>query len=135
MARTDANPPMPEWSTEYQLVEVDADFSGDLDLTELASQVGAGGKMMLGYIVPDMSALAKYAYDVTIADFNLGEAHNELAAMCARRGEREAAREKEAYEAGLNQFKQGNYGAAIAAFQGFMTSFANSALLPSWFHT
>ncbi|MFM2047241.1 MAG: hypothetical protein RL383_1318, partial [Actinomycetota bacterium] len=23
MARTDANPPMPEWSTEYQLVEVD----------------------------------------------------------------------------------------------------------------
>ena len=26
MARTDANPPMPEWSTEYQLVEVDADY-------------------------------------------------------------------------------------------------------------
>lgn len=45
--------------------------------------------------------------------------------------EREAAREKEAYEAGLNQFKLGNYGAAIAAFQGFMSSFASSALLPS----
>jgi len=28
MARTDANPPMPEWSTEYQLVEVDADYLG-----------------------------------------------------------------------------------------------------------
>jgi hypothetical protein len=53
-------------------IDVDADFSGDLGLTELASQVGPGGKMMLGYIVPDMSALAKYAYDVTIADFNLG---------------------------------------------------------------
>jgi len=26
MAKTDANPPMPEWSTEYQLVEVDADY-------------------------------------------------------------------------------------------------------------
>jgi ferredoxin len=26
MARTDANPPMPEWSDEYQLVEVDADY-------------------------------------------------------------------------------------------------------------
>ena len=26
MARTDANPPMPEWSQEYQLVEVDADY-------------------------------------------------------------------------------------------------------------
>ena len=26
MARTDANPPMPAWSDEYQLVEVDADY-------------------------------------------------------------------------------------------------------------
>ena len=26
MARTDANPPMPEWSQDYQLVEVDADY-------------------------------------------------------------------------------------------------------------
>jgi hypothetical protein len=53
-------------------ITVDADFDTDLDLTEHATQVGPGGKMMLGYIVPDMSALAKYAYDVTIADFNLG---------------------------------------------------------------
>ena len=26
MARTDANPPMPDWSDEYELVEVDADY-------------------------------------------------------------------------------------------------------------
>ena len=26
MPRTDANPPMPEWSEEYELVEVDADY-------------------------------------------------------------------------------------------------------------
>jgi ferredoxin len=26
MARTDANPPMPAWSDQYQLVEVDADY-------------------------------------------------------------------------------------------------------------
>ena len=26
MTKTDANPPMPEWSDEYQLVEVDADY-------------------------------------------------------------------------------------------------------------
>ena len=26
MPRNDANPPMPEWSDEYQLVEVDADY-------------------------------------------------------------------------------------------------------------
>ena len=45
--------------------------------------------------------------------------------------EREAAKEKETYEAGLNQFKQGNYGASIAAFQGFMASFPASQLLPS----
>ena len=45
--------------------------------------------------------------------------------------EREAVKEKESYEAGLNQFKLGNYGAAIAAFQGFMSSFVSSALLPS----
>lgn len=45
--------------------------------------------------------------------------------------EREAAKEKESYEAGLNQFKQGNYGAAIAAFKGFMSTFPNSQLLPS----
>jgi len=53
-------------------IELDADFSGDLGLTEFESQVGPGGKIMLGYIIPDMDALAKYAYDVTIADFNLG---------------------------------------------------------------
>ena len=45
--------------------------------------------------------------------------------------EREAAKEKETYEAGLNQFKQGNYGASIAAFQGFMSSFPASPLVPS----
>jgi tol-pal system protein YbgF len=45
--------------------------------------------------------------------------------------EREAAKEKESYEAGLNQFKQGNYGAAIASFKGFMSTFPNSQLLPS----
>ncbi len=45
--------------------------------------------------------------------------------------EREAAKEKETYEAGLNQFKQGNYGASIAAFQGFMSSFPASQLMPS----
>lgn len=28
MTRTDANPPMPEWSDEYQLVEVDAEYLG-----------------------------------------------------------------------------------------------------------
>jgi ferredoxin len=26
VAKTDANPPMPEWSDQYQLVEVDADY-------------------------------------------------------------------------------------------------------------
>ena len=45
--------------------------------------------------------------------------------------EREAAKEKETYEAGLNQFKQGNYGASIAAFQSFMTGFSASPLVPS----
>ena len=45
--------------------------------------------------------------------------------------EREAAKEKETYEAGLSQFKQGNYGASIAAFQGFMSSFPASPLVPS----
>ena len=33
MARTDANPPMPEWSQEYQLVEVDADSVSYTHLT------------------------------------------------------------------------------------------------------
>ena len=45
--------------------------------------------------------------------------------------EREAAKEKETYEAALNQFRQNNFGAAIAAFQGFMSSYSSSALLPS----
>jgi hypothetical protein len=52
-------------------ISLEADFDSDLDLTENESQVGPGGKIMLGYIVPDMDALAKYSYDVTIADFNL----------------------------------------------------------------
>ena len=37
MARTDANPPMPEWSTEYQLVEVDHEY-----LTKAALEVSDG---------------------------------------------------------------------------------------------
>lgn len=45
--------------------------------------------------------------------------------------EREAAKEKEIYEAGLNQFKQGNYGASIAAFQNFMSAYPSSQLAPS----
>ena len=43
-----------------------ADFDGDLDLTEDEGTVKAGGKVQIGYIVPDMSAVAKYAIDVTI---------------------------------------------------------------------
>lgn len=45
--------------------------------------------------------------------------------------EREAAREKEAYEAALNQFRQNNFGSAIAAFQAFMSSYPSSQLAPS----
>ena len=45
--------------------------------------------------------------------------------------ERQAAKEKEAYEAALNQFKQNNFGAAIAAFQTFMSTYASSDLVPS----
>lgn len=45
--------------------------------------------------------------------------------------EREAAAEKQAYEAALNQFKAGNYQASIAAFQTFMAYYPNSSLVPS----
>ena len=45
--------------------------------------------------------------------------------------EREAAAEKQTYEAALNQFKLGNYQLAIAGFQGFMNAFSSSALVPS----
>lgn len=45
--------------------------------------------------------------------------------------EREAAQEKQAYEAALNQFKVGNYQSSIAAFQTFMTSYPASQLVPS----
>jgi tol-pal system protein YbgF len=45
--------------------------------------------------------------------------------------ERDAAQEKQAYEAALNQFKVGNYQAAIAAFQTFMVNYPSSALVPS----
>jgi tol-pal system protein YbgF len=45
--------------------------------------------------------------------------------------ERDAAQEKQAYETALNQFKVGNYQAAIAAFQTFMVNYTNSSLVPS----
>jgi tol-pal system protein YbgF len=45
--------------------------------------------------------------------------------------EREAQREKEAYEAALNQFKVGNYQAAVAAFQTFVVNSPNSQLVPA----
>jgi len=46
-------------------------------------------------------------------------------------GERSVASEKQAYEAALNQFKLGNYQLAITSFQGFMTNFSSSELVPS----
>jgi len=45
--------------------------------------------------------------------------------------EREAQKEKESYEAALNQFKVGNFQASIAAFQTFVVNYPNSSLLPS----
>jgi tol-pal system protein YbgF len=45
--------------------------------------------------------------------------------------ERTAAAEKQAYEAALNQFKLGNYGSSIAAFQNFMATYPASELVPS----
>ena len=58
-------------------IDLAADFDTELDLTEWESQVGPGGKIMLGYIVPDMTAEGmvngtKYSYEVTIADFDFG---------------------------------------------------------------
>ena len=46
-------------------------------------------------------------------------------------GERDAAAEKQAYEAALNQFKLGNYQMAITGFQSFMASFPNSQFAPN----
>jgi tol-pal system protein YbgF len=45
--------------------------------------------------------------------------------------EREAQKEKEAYEAALNQFKVGNYQASVAAFQTFVVNYPNSQLVPA----
>lgn len=45
--------------------------------------------------------------------------------------EREAAKEKDAYESALNQFRQNNFGSSITAFQGFLTTFPSSQLAPS----
>jgi tol-pal system protein YbgF len=45
--------------------------------------------------------------------------------------EREAQKEKEAYEAALNQFKVGNYQASVAALQTFVANFPNSLLVPA----
>lgn len=45
--------------------------------------------------------------------------------------EREAQKEKEAYEAALNQFKIGNYQASVAALQTFVVTYPNSQLVPA----
>jgi len=45
--------------------------------------------------------------------------------------EQEAQKEKEAYEAALNQFKVGNYQASAAAFQTFVVNNPNSQLVPA----
>jgi tol-pal system protein YbgF len=42
-----------------------------------------------------------------------------------------AQAEQQAYEAGLNQFKANNYGAAIQSLQSFLASFPQSQLAPS----
>ena len=48
-------------------IDSSADFDSELDLTEWQMN-SVGGKVLLGYIVPDMSALAKYSYTFTIDD-------------------------------------------------------------------
>jgi len=46
---------------------------GDLNLSELASPVMVGGKTRLAVLNPQMIALAKYEYVVTVVDADLGE--------------------------------------------------------------
>lgn len=60
----------------------------------------------------------------------LEQAQNQLAEKAAQ-AERDAQADKQSYEAALNQFKVGNYQAAVAAFQTFMVNHPNSALVPS----
>lgn len=45
--------------------------------------------------------------------------------------EREAQKEKDAYDAALNQFKVGNYQASVAGFQTFVVNYPNSQLVPA----
>ena len=54
-----------------------ADYDTELGLVELESQVGPGGKIMLGYIIPNMTEEGmvngtKYSIEVTIADSDFG---------------------------------------------------------------
>ena len=49
----------------------------------------------------------------------------------ATEGAGDANAEQRAYDAALDQFKSGNYGAAVTAFAGFVRSYPRSALAPS----
>jgi len=46
-------------------------------------------------------------------------------------GESQQAGEMRAYQAALDQFKLGNYSLAVAAMQGFLVTYPNSALAPN----
>jgi len=48
-----------------------------------------------------------------------------------QRSATDAGAEQRAYEAALDQFKAGNYGAAIVSFQGFVKAYPKSLLAPS----
>ncbi len=71
--------------------------------------------------------------DTRLLKIEQGQQQLEQAQMPGRRAqpEREAAQEKQAYEAALNQFKVGNYQSSIAGLQSFMSGFASSQLVPS----
>jgi len=55
----------------------------------------------------------------------------EMAKVEQDKAAQSAQAEQQAYEAGLNQFKANNYGAAIQSLQSFLASFPQSQLAPS----
>ncbi|MCX7140796.1 MAG: tol-pal system protein YbgF [Proteobacteria bacterium] len=59
------------------------------------------------------------------------EANAQAQAQAQEKQAAEPVAEAKAYEAALNQFKLGNFQSSVAAFQNFLTTYPNSAQLPS----
>ena len=121
---------------QARLARIEAEVQDKRALVDLAAMIDGirqdiaklrGQIELLGYQTEQLDRRQKDLYadlDGRLRKLEQSQAEKDKAALAQEV-------EKQTYEAALGHFKSGNYGAAIQNFQGFMTQYPQSKMLPS----